>query len=132
MIKVASHIITACVLSIIILAHNINTLVIIGDFILNQDFISKTLCIQKDNQQGCNGKCHLKTELAKNETGTNRQTPIQNSVKRHTLDVFCVSEVNIIISGINLKKAKKQTIFTYTPKLTNESLAVAIPPPDFS
>ena len=43
----------------ILFAHNINTLVIIGDFLANQDIIAKTLCIQKEEQKGCNGKCQL-------------------------------------------------------------------------
>lgn len=35
-------------------------------YILNNDFIVKNLCVQKDNQQGCNGKCYLKKQIKKN------------------------------------------------------------------
>ena len=64
MIKVFLHKIVSILLVAILLANNINTLTIVGDFVVNQDFIAKTLCIQKEDQQGCNGKCHLKKQLA--------------------------------------------------------------------
>ncbi|TYB77147.1 hypothetical protein [Bizionia myxarmorum] len=132
MIKTFSHIITAHVLAIILLAHNINTLVIVSDFVMNQDFIAKTLCIQKDDQQGCNGKCHLKTQLAKNETGTDGKSPIQNTIKRQSLDVFYVSEINTISKEFQLNINSVNTFYTYTPKLCKQALFVETPPPDFS
>ena len=51
MISAIANKITAFVLVFILFAHNINTLAIVGDFVINQDFIAKTLCIQKDNQK---------------------------------------------------------------------------------
>lgn len=67
MISAIANNITVFVLVFILFAHNINTLTVIGYFIVNQDFIARTLCIQKDNQQGCNGKCYLMKELEKND-----------------------------------------------------------------
>ena len=65
MFKGFTYKITALLLVTILLANNISTLAIVGDFIVNQDFIANTLCIQKEDQQGCNGKCHLKKQLAR-------------------------------------------------------------------
>ncbi len=132
MIKTISHIITAYLLAIILLAHNINTLVIVSDFVLNQDFIAKTLCIQKEDQQGCNGKCHLKTELSKNETGTDGKAPIQNTVKRQTLDVFFISEINMVSQELSLVNQSVFNFYIYTPNFDSQSLSVETPPPDFS
>ncbi|MBP93249.1 MAG: hypothetical protein CMC55_03925 [Flavobacteriaceae bacterium] len=132
MLKRLSHIITAYVLTLIVLAHNINSLVIVSDFVLNQDFIAKTLCIQKDDQQGCNGKCHLKTQLAKNETGTNGKSPLQNTVKRQSLDVFFVSEINTIAELLEPVNRTAISIYSYSPRLDSQSLSVETPPPDFS
>lgn len=132
MIKTFAHIITAYVLAIILLAHNINTLVIVSDFVMNQDFIAKTLCIQKDDQQGCNGKCHLKSELSKNETGTDGKSPLQNTVKRQTLDVFFVSEINTISEEFSATQDKVFKLYAYIPTFDNRSLSVETPPPDFS
>ncbi len=49
MISAIAHKLTAFVLVFILFAHNINTLVIIGDFMANQAMIAKTLCVQKEN-----------------------------------------------------------------------------------
>ena len=56
---------TALFLAFVLLANNINTIVIITDFIINQDIIARTLCIQKKEQKGCLGKCQLRKELNK-------------------------------------------------------------------
>lgn len=38
------------------------------EFYLNQDFIAKNLCINRDKpQMQCNGKCHLKKQLTAEE-----------------------------------------------------------------
>ena len=131
MIKNVTHKITAYVLVVILLAHNINTLVIVGDFLANQDFIAKTLCIQKEDQQGCNGKCHLKKQLAQNESGTDGKMPVQES-KRTALDVYCVSDVNIIESQISSIFTIKNKFYYKSPRLTENAISVDTPPPNFS
>lgn len=132
MIKTILHILTAYVLTIILLASHINTLVIVSDFVMNQDFIAKTLCIQKEDQQGCNGKCQLKTELAKNETSTNGELPLQNTVKRISLDMFCVSEINTVQQPTLEYNNRIISTYAYIPSLDSQSLSVETPPPDFS
>ncbi|AUP78990.1 hypothetical protein C1H87_09875 [Flavivirga eckloniae] len=114
-----------------LLAHNINTLAIIGDFIINQDLIAKTLCIQKENQQGCQGKCHLKDQLAKNNPDTNSKIPSQES-KRVELDIYC-----LFTSGISSIHSKKFILprvnFPYnSSKVIKTLLEVETPPPMFS
>ncbi|WP_338731036.1 hypothetical protein [Mangrovimonas cancribranchiae] len=129
MIKSFTHNITAHVLVVILLAHNINTLVIVGDFLANQEFIAKTLCIQKDNQQGCNGKCHLKKQLAKNETGTDNKAPVQES-KRLVLDVFFVSSVNSVTPQFISVFTSKNEAFYNMPIPHETLLLVDTPPPN--
>ncbi|MFD2550597.1 hypothetical protein ACFSQP_02090 [Bizionia sediminis] len=126
------HIITAYVLAIILLANHINTLVIVSDFVINQDFIAKTLCIQKDDQQGCNGKCQLKTELAKNETGPDSNTPRNQAVKRIGLDFYFVSEISKLPSGNENFIVTNVTNYTFIHTLKSQSIPVDTPPPDFS
>ncbi len=49
---------------------------ILLDFAVNQDFISKTLCIKKDVAENtCNGKCHLSKQLEKSEEQS-EDTPV--------------------------------------------------------
>ena len=131
MIKNITHKITAYVLVVILLAHNINTLVIVGDFLANQDFIAKTLCIQKEDQQGCNGKCHLKNQLAQNESGTDSKMPVQES-KRNVLDIYFVSDISIIESQIISFHIIKNKVFYKAPITTETTILVDTPPPNFS
>ncbi|WP_299524513.1 hypothetical protein [Winogradskyella sp.] len=65
MIKQFINKITAILLVFVLLANNINTIVIVADFVINQDIIAATLCIQKKEQKSCNGKCYLRKELSK-------------------------------------------------------------------
>lgn len=123
--------ITAFVLVFILLAHNINTLTIVGDFIINQDFIAKTLCIQKDNQKGCNGKCQLRKELTENNFESNPENPLQIS-KRITLDVFCASTIfNFEVEHIEINELKQMPLFN-SKKITKIYLEIDTPPPNFS
>ncbi len=42
--------------------------IIMTNFYLQQDFIAKTLCVNKDKpKMHCNGKCYLKKQLKKEE-----------------------------------------------------------------
>ena len=42
--------------------------VILTEYLINRDFIATVLCINKDNpQKHCDGKCHLKKQLAKDD-----------------------------------------------------------------
>ncbi|WP_250434397.1 hypothetical protein [Hanstruepera flava] len=129
MIKSITHKITAYVLVVILLAHNINTLVIVGDFLANQEFIAKTLCIQKDNQQGCNGKCQLKKQLAQNETGTDGKAPVQEN-KRQVLDVFFITDINSVDAQFISFYINKSKVFYQTHIISETTLSVDTPPPN--
>lgn len=131
MISAIAHKITAFVLVFILFAHNINTLVIVGDFLVNQDFIAKTLCIQKDNQQGCNGKCQLSKQLSESNPESNNQTPLLEG-KRIALDLFCVSSINTIETN-NIQYKLPQVLLTHkSPKIVKTYLDIDTPPPIFS
>lgn len=131
MLSTITRKITVYILVLILFAHNINTLVIIGDFIVNQDFIAKTLCIQKEEQKGCNGKCQLRKELSENNSDSNNPDPIQKS-KRMTLDAFCLSTISKVESAfISLNTLKQNTTFK-TPKINKMCLDIDTPPPNFS
>lgn len=128
MIKSIAQQLTVHVLVIILLAYHINTLVIVVDFVANQDFIAKTLCIQKNNQQGCNGKCHLKNQLAKNETGGNTPT---TELKRLKLDTFFVSDISTIPEEKNWHEPINHNLFYTALKIYQNSISVDTPPPNF-
>ncbi len=128
MISAIAHKITAFVLVFILFAHNINTLVIVGDFLVNQDFIAKTLCIQKDNQQGCNGKCQLAKQLSETNPDSNSQIPVQEN-KRMVLDVYCISNINTIENQFNDYKLPQVLLTHNSPKIVKTFLDIETPPP---
>ena len=131
MISALAHKITAFILVFILLAHNINTLAIVGDFVVNQDFIAKTLCVQKDNQKGCNGKCHLVKQLSEDNSDGKGQIPVQKS-KRMALDVYFMSNVHSIESQYINYKLPQVILFHKSPKLVKTYLDIDTPPPNFS
>ena len=128
MIKVLIHKIIASFLVIMLFAHNINTLTIIGDFIINQDFIAKTLCIQKENQQGCHGKCQLTKQLAENNLDSNNQLPSQES-KRIGLDIYCLFTSDVLDTHLNKFILPPVNLSHNSPKSVKTYLEVETPPP---
>ncbi|WP_308993155.1 hypothetical protein QLS71_008490 [Mariniflexile litorale] len=130
MISAIANKITAFVLVFILFAHNINTLAIIGDFVINQDFIAKTLCIQKNNQQGCNGKCQLMKELKENTPESNTTIPVQET-KRFSLDSFCLYKVNSAESLNFVNKKDKTGFNSYSQNLLQTYYDIDTPPPIF-
>ncbi|MCB0461830.1 MAG: hypothetical protein R2816_10450 [Flavobacteriaceae bacterium] len=131
MILVITRKITAFVLVFILFAHNINTLVIIGDFMMNQAIIAKNLCVQKENQQGCNGKCQLRKQLKENNPESNPNNPIQES-RRLTLDVFYLVNINLIEQQQEDILLSKENIITQSQKIIKMYLEIDTPPPNFS
>lgn len=130
MISVITRKITAFILVFILFAHSINTLAIIGDFIVNQDFIAKTLCIEKADQKGCNGKCQLRKELSKENSNTS-ENPLQES-KRMTLDVFCLISISTYDIQLTASSLLKQKITFKIPIFNKMYLDIDTPPPNFS
>lgn len=131
MIKGFLNKITSLLLITILLANNINTLAIVGDFVVNQDFIAKTLCIQKEDQQGCNGKCHLKKQLAENNSGTSSEFPAQEN-KRTTLDTFCLVSNEALNTHVNNTISPQIIIPHNSSRIIKTSFKVETPPPIFS
>ena len=69
--------ITAIILTISMLAFNWSKLNILISFKIHQEYIAKVLCINKEKPQlQCNGKCHLKKELKKDEERKQKQTTV--------------------------------------------------------
>jgi hypothetical protein len=63
------------------------------DYVVNYDYISKVLCINKAKPKlQCNGKCHLMKELAKTSES---ETPISSNKKiaSHELEVLFFEEI---------------------------------------
>lgn len=131
MIATLAHKITAYILVIILFAQNINTLVIMGDFLANQAIIAKNLCIQKDNQQGCNGKCQLTKQIVESTPDSNTDLPAQET-RRMALDAFCLFQIEFEGGQNHILAITQHTLFGYTPAIIHTYQDVDTPPPNFS
>lgn len=131
MIATIAHKITAFILVFILFAHNINTLVIIGDFMVNQAVIAKNLCIQKDNQQGCNGKCQLTKQIKQSTPDSNTDLPAQET-RRMSLDVFCLFDTEVSEAENAVFATVQNLPFEYTQRLILRYQDIETPPPNFS
>ncbi len=131
MIATIAHKITASVLVFILFAHNINTLVIIGDFMVNQAIIAKNLCVQKDNQQGCNGKCQLTKQIKQSTPDSNTDLPAQET-RRMSLDAFCLFETELTEAQNEIIARVQNLPFEYTQRIILRYQDIETPPPNFS
>lgn len=131
MIYTITHKITAFVLVFILFAHNINNLVIIGDFMVNQAVIAKNFCVQKENQQGCNGKCHLVKQLKENNPESNSDIPSQE-IKRMSLDVFCLFSIHAQQTSLVYNHSIQKISKDYSLNIVSTYLDIDTPPPIFS
>lgn len=125
------HKTTAFVLVLILFAHNINTLVIIGDFVANQAIIAKNLCVQKDNQQGCNGKCQLTKQIVESNPDSNTDLPAQET-RRMSLDAFCLYDIQVTEAQTEILVITNNSSFGYTPSIILQYQDIDTPPPNFS
>ncbi len=69
------------------------------DYAVNYDYISEVLCINKDKPElQCNGKCHLKSELAKANDDSSTQDSKENAFGKRTLQVEFLENYNVNVS----------------------------------
>jgi len=123
---------TALFLTFVLLANNINNVVIVTNFVVNQDFIAKTLCIQKEEQKGCNGKCQLKKELVQNNTNSNSDAPLP-SENRTRLDVFVINVIVNHTTKDSYQFSTLQNTIAYRLKQpTSGFYSIDTPPPNLS
>ena len=89
------------------------------DYVVNYDYISKVLCVNKEKPKlQCNGKCHLMKELAKNSESENPISTNKKIASQETVVVFCQEIKTFVITPIYLQKTKKansnySNLYTY-------------------
>ncbi|MCA0131028.1 hypothetical protein [Winogradskyella alexanderae] len=116
MISQLLHKTTALLLTILLLANNLNNIIIVTDFVVNQDFIAKTLCIQKEEQKGCMGKCYLKKQLEEASTQDEKQPlQIQNRIE---LSLFILADKDLSVKTKSSFQFNKKNLFFYNKGLT--------------
>ncbi len=99
----------------------------ISDFLINQDEIAKTLCVQKDNQQGCFGKCQLVKALKK-DLEKETKAPNQKTEKQITTFNFVepIQELNFVtFTYFQLNKIEDNKQYNILDRKSD----IFIPPP---
>ena len=130
MIAPLAHKITAFVLVFILFAHNINTLVIVGEFISNQAEIARDLCVQRDNQQGCNGKCQLAKVIKQSSADSNTDVPTQE-IRRMSLDAVCFFDIKNSELKSEVLPTTVVEFFNYSKRIVFRFEDIDTPPPNF-
>lgn len=130
MIITNKHSLSAIFLAFILFTYNINNVAIVIDFLINQDTIAKTLCVQKEEQKGCNGKCQLVKELNLNSNTTNKEAPQQNN-KISLVECTYIQPINDInfktVGADSLSKIVENASYSTIVKYYD----IDIPPPVF-
>jgi len=93
------------------------------DYIINYDYISKVLCVNKDKPTlKCNGKCHLKKEL-KSAEKEQKKSPITISLQTEKYFFKPIEKIKFLVFD------KKPSRFCYVEKKTASfSTAIFRPP----
>jgi hypothetical protein len=122
--------ISAFILALVLVSSTIYQTSVMVYYFAYQDYIIKELCVQKEDQQGCNGKCYLMKNLTNTVSENNSTIPPQNDKEFRGNFVFFLSKNAALnfnyLSGLESEKTEyhlqlKQSIF----------LEKEIPPPKF-
>lgn len=77
----------AILLTSIFIFQSAGKLIVIANFSINKEYISKNLCENKSKPKlHCNGKCHLKKQLQKEDKKEN--TPLSNSKEKQEVQYW--------------------------------------------
>jgi hypothetical protein len=97
---------------------------IIVNYQVNKDYISNVLCENKEKKaMHCEGKCHLKKELDKEEK--NESTPTGSSKEKFEITLYnSIHEEKIVFEEVTVKP-----VFAYTANLTDKVVVPVFHPP---
>lgn len=113
--------ITAILLASVFILQSAVKLLIMADYEINKDYISKNLCENKAKpMMHCNGKCHLHKQLAQQEKKEN-SLPYQNLKDKFQLQYFSKT-VQIMFNESTLKQKPNFAYSFFIPLLSETSI----------
>lgn len=87
------HTIVAFVVIAVLLLQVITKFTIVVNYALNKEYIAKTLCENKAKpKMHCNGKCHLKKQLEKQEK---KEKPTNTSKEKFEIQFFSNASIEL-------------------------------------
>lgn len=121
MITYTRKIVSLVLLSVFVM-QVLNQVFIVANYAINKDYISKVLCENKDKpKMHCNGKCHLKKQLAKEEK--KEQSPVK---EKKEIQLFY--ETNPLMS-ISAPINRDEQISSYSFPITDKHQISVFHPP---
>ncbi len=108
------------------LLHSTSRIVVHFNFWLNQEFIAQNLCENKEKPQlECNGKCHLKKELDKDD-----ERKQQDNKQQIEVLLFTPTAVDFTVKVLNSNFIEEQqhSVFEIQQKTNGYSSAIFRPP----
>ncbi len=91
-------IIFAIALCLVMIVSSLQNFMLYSSFKLNQDFISKVLCINVDKpEMNCNGQCHLMKTLEKAK-GQPENSQSSNQISNERIQLFITDDFPVIQS----------------------------------
>ncbi|MFY9153777.1 MAG: hypothetical protein WAO52_17290 [Prolixibacteraceae bacterium] len=114
---------------LILIGYILRPVLPIVEYALNKDYIAKNLCINRDKPKSCcEGKCHLKKELAKSDTSEDsEQNNSPKKTQRH-IDEFIKTQAKTSgLSGNELHYPARSELSVH-----QRCLPVIFVPPQFS
>lgn len=113
-----------------LLTYNINTVIIIVSFVINQDTIAKTLCVQREAPKGCNGKCQLRKNLQESQNTNTNDAPFQEGSKLALANNY-IKPAEAIHFGLASATISTEIIDITTYKTITKYYDIDLPPPIF-
>ena len=86
------------------MCQSLSSLLVVAGYELNRDFITKNFCVNKAKPSlHCNGKCHLKKELSKEQDNETSNRGIQKEKSEYTPLVNLSNSNTILLPILNCK-----------------------------
>ncbi|MCC6447303.1 MAG: hypothetical protein IT215_01285 [Chitinophagaceae bacterium] len=104
------RVVIAILLASVFLFQSASKLLVLANYEINKEYISKNLCENKEKPKStCNGKCHLAKELNKQDKNEN-SVPVSQKEK---FEVQYFSEF-LFDQTINVSDMENRNVFSYT------------------
>lgn len=109
----------------VMLIYTFSQTVIVTDYLINIEYITKVFCINKERpKMNCNGKCHLKKQLQKDEE--KKSNTFKKGVE---ISLICESNTSNVIDEPVLLPLSDKGLFIYLESHTFEYCEAIYYPP---
>ncbi len=119
--------IVSIVLIAAIVVQVLGKFIVLAHYALNKEAITKTLCVNKNKpKMHCNGKCHLKKQLSKEDK--KEQSPANPFKEVKDFQLYSANNSGIEITNTLINHTEK-SIFQYSFHFSSQHLQAVFHPP---